>query len=244
LKRNYFILIGLILSSLSFYGIEAVDIVKQIDINNVYKTMKSESDMIITANGKKIVKNMYGYSKGNKNFFIEFTNPDDQGTKYLKKDGNLYVYSPDAEEIIPITGHMLKESIMGSDMSYEDTLENDTIESQYNSRIVEEIEFEGHNVWVLELIGKKKEVSYPKKKLWVDKTNFTVWKTELYALSGTLLKEERVIEVKKIGERFYPIIIEMKDLLRKNSSTVFKHKKLELDVKIPENVFSIKNLEK
>jgi hypothetical protein len=31
-----------------------------------------------------------------------------------------------------ISGHMLKESMMGSDMSYEDTINNETLESRYD----------------------------------------------------------------------------------------------------------------
>jgi outer membrane lipoprotein-sorting protein len=139
---------------------------------------------------------------------------------------------------------MLKESMMGSDMSYEDTINNDTLESQYDAKIAEETQYEGKDVWVLELNGKKKTLSYPKQKMWVDKSNYTVWKAEKFALSGTKLKEEKVLEYKKIGERYYPVNIEMRDLLRKNSLTVMKYNKIELDVKIPENMFSLKNLEK
>ena len=75
---------------------------------------------------------------------MEFTNFDDEGTKYLKKDGNLYVYTEELEEVMPITGHMLKESMMGSDMSYEDTVNNDTLSSQYTATIVDEgVEYDG-----------------------------------------------------------------------------------------------------
>jgi outer membrane lipoprotein-sorting protein len=244
MKKYLMILIGMIFTSLSFFAAEAIDILRRIDTNEVYSSIKYEGEMTITANGKKFVKSFYAYGQGNKNMFCEFTNSDDAGTKYMKKDGNLFVYSPDSEEVIPITGHMLKESMMGSDMSYEDTINNDTLESQYNVAIIEETQYEGKNVWVIELTGKTRTLSYPKKKMWVDKENFTVWKSEFYALSGVLLKEQHVLEYKKIGERYFPINVEMKDLLRKNSMTVFKMNNVQLDVKIPDNMFSLKNLEK
>jgi outer membrane lipoprotein-sorting protein len=243
-KKIIFISIVQFIISLSIFSIEAIDILRKIDINEVYASIKYEAEMIVTANGHKFIKSYYGYGQGSKNMFCEFTNPDDAGTKYLRKEGNLYVYSPDSEEVIPITGHMLKESMMGSDMSYEDTLNNDSYESQYNAVIFEEIHYEGKDVWVLELTGKKTTISYPKQKLWVDKSNFTIWKSELFALSGAKLKEHRTIEIKKIGERYFPLIVEMKDLLRKNSLTTLKMNNVELDIKIPDNIFSLKNLEK
>jgi outer membrane lipoprotein-sorting protein len=223
---------------------DALSIIKKIDANQIYGTIKYEGDMIIYISGKTYKKNFYAYGKGQNTFFCEFTNADDAGTKYLKLNGNLFVYSPDAEEIIPVVGHMLKESVMGSDMSYEDTINNDTLESQYNPTIVGEDEFNGNKVWVLELTGKKKTISYPKRKIWVSKENYLPLKTEYYALSGAILKEETIIEYKKIGNRIFPTVSEMRDLLRKNSKTVFKMNNVELDVKLPDNIFSMQSLEK
>jgi len=189
-----------------------------------------------------MLKLFFAYGQGTKNSFIEFTNQDDAGTKYLKTEGKLFIYSPDSEEVIPITGHMLKESMMGSDMSYEDTIDNDTLESRYNAKILKEEEYLGKMCFVLELIAKKKTESYPKQIIWVDKENFNGLKAELFALSGAKLKEQKILEVKKIGNRFFPILTEVRDLLRKNSKTTFKMNSVELDIKIPSNTFTLKNL--
>jgi outer membrane lipoprotein-sorting protein len=129
-------------------------------------------------------------------------------------------------------------------MSYEDTLNNETLEAQYNSTLVGEEEINGKQCYVLELIGKKKTIQYPKQKIWVDKETDTAVKIELYALSGAKIKEETILEVKRIGNRYFAVNSEMKDLLRKNSKTVFKMNKVELDVKLPDNIFSMKSLEK
>lgn len=233
-----------LLIGLDAFTQNALSIIKKVDANQVYGTIKYDGDMTIYISGKIYTKTFYAYGKGQRTFFCEFTNHDDAGTKYLKLDGNLYVYSPDSEEIIPITGHMLKESVMGSDMSYEDTINNDTLESQYNPTIVEESEFNGNKVWVIELIGKKKTLSYPKRKMWVSKENYLPLKTEYYALSGSKLKEETILEVKKIGERFFPVVSEMRDLLRKNSKTVFKMNSVELDIQLPKNIFTMQNLQR
>lgn len=243
MKMRVFIYLFLVIQ-LCLFGIEPVDILRKIDKNETYSTIKYEGEMLIRLSGKEYKKSFYSYAKGLKNSFIEFTNPDDAGTKYLKKDGNLFVYSPDSEEVMPITGHMLKESIMGSDMSYEDTINNDTLESRYVPKIVEETEFDGKSVWVVELIAKKKTESYPKQKMWVDKETFSVIKAELFALSGAKLKESRNYGFKKIGDKYFPVESEMRDLLRKDSKTIFKMNKVEMDIDIPDSVFSLKNLER
>ena len=41
------------------------------------------------------------------NSLIEFTNPRDRGTKYLKRGDELWMFFPDAEDLVRISGHML-----------------------------------------------------------------------------------------------------------------------------------------
>ena len=223
---------------------DAASIIRRLDSNEVYTTLQSDAEFYIQYGGKQIVKSFTMYAKGDQNSFVEFTNPEDAGTKMLKKDGKLFLYSPDSEEVIPITGHLLKESMMGSDLSYEDTVANDTLESLYNARILEQSAYEGQPCWVLELTGKKKTISYPKLRMWVDKESFIPLKTERYALSGALLKEELVLETKNIGGRIFPVKVEVRDLLRRNSRTVFTFTNTKLDVPIAESLFSLRNLQR
>lgn len=220
------------------------EILEKIDRNEIYESIRYQGEMNIYLSGKVYEKTFSAYAKGEKNNFMVFTNPDDAGTKYLKKEGNLFVYSPDAEEIMPITGHMLKESIMGSDMSYEDTINNDGLAVRYTPEFLEDAVYNGIETWVLELKAKKRTESYPKQVIWVAKDTYSILKSEMYALSGAKLKEMRNIRIEKIGSRHFPVEVEMVDLLRKNSKTVLKMDKIELDVSIPDSMFSFKNLER
>jgi outer membrane lipoprotein-sorting protein len=240
-------ILALCAGSLFVFGLEAQDaasIVRRLDSNEVYATLRSDAEFFIQYGGKRIVKSFTMYARGDKDSFVEFTNPEDAGTKMLKKDGKLFLYSPDAEEVIPITGHLLKESLMGSDLSYEDTVANDTLESLYNASILEESAYAGKPCWVLELIGKKKTISYPKLRMWVEKSSCIPLKTERYALSGALLKEERVLETRDIGGRLFPVKVEVRDLLRKDSKTTFTFTNTRLDAPMPDSLFSMRNLQR
>jgi len=242
--KNIFLFLILAIFNSMFFGQDPNTILKKIDNNQVYESIKYEGEMIIYISGKKYIKVFKTLARGNKEFFTEFLNQDDLGTKYLKIDGTLYVYSQDLEDVMQITGHMLKESVMGSDLSYEDMTENNTLSSQYNAKIIEETTYEGKNVWVLELTGKTKTISYPKRILWVEKELYLPLKEELYSLSGTVLKENKIVRYEKIKDKNFPIEIETRDLLRKNTKTQFIMKSIELDVKIPDSVFSLKNLKR
>lgn len=239
--------ITIILFIMSLAVINAMDpiqILNRIDRNEVYDSIRFEGEMLIRLSGREYLKTFTSYAKGSQFSFMEFTNPDDAGTRYLKREGKLFVYSPDTESVMPITGHMLKESIMGSDMSYEDTINNDTLNERYNAKIIEETEIDGKKVWVLELNAKRKTESYPKQIMWVDKETFSVLKSELFALSGAKLKEMRNLNFQKFGDRYFPTEIEMRDLLRRDSKTVFRMSKIEMNVNIPDSMFSLRNLER
>ena len=222
----------------------AAELLRRIDDNEIYKTIEYEGEMIIEYQNRRNVKVMKAWAKGDTDSFIEFTNPEDRGTKYLKKGARLYVYSPDTEEVMLISGHMLKESMMGSDLSYEDTINNDTLSSRYNPTLAGSEQWAGRDCWVLDLAAKKRTESYPRQKIWIDKENGDAMHTEYYALSGAKLKEFTLLKVEVIAGRRFPVEYEMKDLLRKNSKTTFVMKNVVMDKPIADSVFSQRNLER
>jgi outer membrane lipoprotein-sorting protein len=222
----------------------AAELLRRVDDNEVFTTLQYEGDMIIEYQGRRYVKTMKAWSRQNSDSFIEFTNPEDRGTKYLKKAGRLYVYSPDTEEVTLISGHMLKESMMGSDLSYEDTIENEKLSVRYDPVITGSETWSGRDCWVLELTAKKRTESYPKRRLWIDKATGDCLHYELYALSGAKLKEYTLIRVQAFGSRRFPVESEMRDLLRQGSRTVFVMRSLVMDQPIADSVFSQRNLER
>jgi hypothetical protein len=222
----------------------AAELLRKVDDNEIYTTIEYEGEMIIEYQKRRYVKIMKAWAKGDTDSFIEFTNPEDRGTKYLKKGGRLYVYSPDTEEVMLISGHMLKESMMGSDMSYEDTINNDTLTSRYNPTLAGSETWNGQDCWVLDLAAKKRTESYPRQKLWIYKQYGDAAHTEYYALSGAKLKEFSLIKVETISGRRFPTQYEMRDLLRKDSKTTLVMKNVVLDQPIADSVFSQRNLER
>jgi len=222
----------------------AAELLRWVDDNEIYNTIQYDGEMIIEYQNRRYVKTFKGWAKGNTDSFIEFHNPEDRGTKYLKTGGRLYVYSPDTEKVMLISGHMLKESMMGSDMSYEDTIENATLSSRYDPVLGGSETWNGRSAWVLELNAKSRTESYPKRKLWLDQETWDLLHYELFALSGAKLKEYNLIKVEIIGSRRFPVESELRDLLRRGSKTTFVLRNVILDRPIADSVFSQRNLQR
>jgi len=134
--------------------------------------------------------------------------------------------------------------MMGSDMSYEDTINNETLGSRYDPVIIGSEIINGRDSWVLELTARKRTESYPKRKLWIDKENSDLVRYELFALSGVKLKEYSLKRVEVIGGKRFPVEGEMRDLMRRDSRTTFIMRNVVLDRPIADSVFSQRNLER
>ena len=245
--RRYVLLIGLIfiaaVAALS-RNPSAAELLRRVDNNEIFNTIQYEGDIIIEHGGRRFVKTYNAWARGNTHSFMEFTNSEDRGTRYLRRDGRLMVYSPDNEGVMLISGHMLRESMMGSDMSYEDALDNDTLSSRYTPVLMGSEVINGRDCWVLELNALRRTESYPKRKLWIDKENSDLLRYEMFALSGAKLKEYNLRRVEVIGGRRFPVEGEMRDLLRRDSRTVFVMRNVVLDRPIADSVFSMRNLER
>jgi outer membrane lipoprotein-sorting protein len=244
--RNIAIMFVMCISAVSLFAQtpNAAELLSRVDNNEIFSTIEYEGEMIIEYQNRRYVKSMKAWAKENSDSFIEFFNPEDRGTKYLKKGGRLYVYTPDKEGITLISGHMLKESMRGSDMSYEDTIDNATLSSRYTPALLGEETLNGKQAWVLELSAKNRSESYPKRKLWIDIETGDLLRYELFALSGAVLKEYNLLKVEVIGTKRFPVESEIRDLLRRGSRTVVVMKNVVLDKPIPDSVFSQRNLER
>jgi len=220
----------------------AEEIINKRDDNEYITSFKAEAEMIIVSGSRMITKAMLILSD-KKNALVEFTNPQDRGTKFLKREDNLWMFFPDAEEIIKISGHMLKQGMMGSDFSYQDIMESDKLTDLYNFEIIREDEIEGRICYVLEGIAKEGvKVSYYRRISWVDKERFVGLKEELYTQSGRILKETRINEIKEIEGRWIPIDSVMENKLRKNTYTEFKITEIDFNPEIPEGTFALQSL--
>ena len=100
----------------------------------------------------------------------------------LKLKDQLWIYSPTTDRTIQITGHMLRQAVMGSDMSYEDLMEDSKLLNHYDAVVTGSEKVNEDDCWVVELTAFDPEVTYQGKKLWVDKARYIPLKEEMFAM--------------------------------------------------------------
>ena len=220
--------------------INADNIMKAIDKNLNAESRIITSKMVVRGRRSSRTIKSKSWVVGTNLAFTEYLSPPrEAGTKMLKLGEKLYTYSPQTDRVIQISGHMLRQSVMGSDMSYNDMMEDRPMEELYKATIEGSAKVDGRDHWIIVLDAKVKGLSYPKRRSWVDKEYLLPIKEELYAKSGKLLKTASLEGIKRIQGRWFPSKFVYKDELKRNSKgTEWIIDNIEFNKKIPDSRFS------
>lgn len=213
---------------------------------NMWASTKYIEGRLIIDNGRRVrTLSMNSWMEGVIKSYSYYKAPArERGTKMLKLDKKLWMYTPHTDRKILIAGHLLRQSMMGSDLSYEDMMEDEKISEAYVGTIDGEEELEGIQTLVMTLKAKKKTKTYQTLKVWIDPTKNTVLKEEAYAKSGKLLKLISFKEYRKIGQRLFPRKIIFRDMLKENTKTTYMFDKIQFDIDIPAKYFSQRMLKR
>ncbi|HEY7170779.1 MAG TPA: outer membrane lipoprotein-sorting protein [Vicinamibacterales bacterium] len=224
----------------------AESILKKIDENQVAGSRITVYEMTIRSRRGSRTMKAKSWVEGIDRAFTEYLEPPrDAGTKMLKVRDQLWTYSPSTDRTIQIAGHMLRQSVMGSDLSYEDLMEDPKLQNLYTATVVGEETLLQRPCWVLELKARPgAEPSYHSRKVWVDKDRYLPLKEERYATSGKLLKTTEVTSMRQFQQRWVAEKAVFKDALKNDGGTEFTVVSVEFDAKIPDSVFSQASLRK
>ena len=222
------------------------DIIKAMDNNLNAKSRVLTSRMIVHGRRSSRTIESRNWVIGTDQAFTEYLSPPrEAGTKMLKLGDKLWTYSPQTDRVIQISGHMLRQSVMGSDMSYNDMMEDRPMEELYEATLEGSIMIDGRDHWIMVLEARVKGLSYPKRRAWIDKEYLLPTKEELYAKSGKLLKTSTMEGIKRVQGRWFPSRFVFKDELKRNSKgTEWVIDDIKFDVDIPDSRFSKSKLRK
>jgi len=236
--RPLVLLLGIPIASM-MQGPSGDEILMRVDRNMFTDRKISESRMIIHGQRDTRTVGSKSWQRGTSESYTEFLAPArDKGTKMLKLKDMLWEYSPSTDRTIMISGHMLRQSVMGSDLSYEDMMEDPHLPDIYSATIASGEVIDGRECWVLDLKAKKEDIAYDHRRAWVDKERYLVLRENLYARSGKLLKTADVREVMHVHDHWLAKIVVYRDVLKEGDGTEFHIDNVTMDADIPDYLFS------
>jgi outer membrane lipoprotein-sorting protein len=220
--------------------VDGDSILAKVDDNIGSRNKQIEASMVIS--GRRGTRNISSRSwiEGTDRSFTEYLDPPrERGTKMLKLEDQLWTYSPGTDRTIRISGHMLRQSVMGSDLSYEDLMEDPKLHEIYQAAVAGVDTVLDRSCWVLELTATgEKDVAYHQRRVWVDRERYLLLKENRFAKSGKLLKTTDVLSFAEIEGRWVATRVVFRDALKSGGGTEFVLKTMRFDVDIPPQLFS------
>ena len=214
-------------------------VLERIDENLTSENRIFKAKMIVHGRRGSRTMEFMAWTQGEEKSFTEYLAPArEKGTKMLKLEDKLWMYSPSTDRIIQISGHMLRQSVMGSDLSYEDMMEDPRLASHYDAVVSGDEMVEDRPCLILTLTARDESTAYHMRRIWVDRERYIPLREELYAKSGKLLKRTQLQALTLIAGRWFPKRIIYKDVLKQGQGTEFVIDDIQFDQPIPDYIFT------
>ena len=220
--------------------LDGKEILERIDQNMAFDHAISVTTMIIHGRRSDRTVTSKSWGRGQEDAFVEYLSPPrEKGKKMLKLGDKIWNYTPEpSDRIITISGHLLRQSVMGSDLSYEDMTESPRLEESYDAVVEGEEDFDDRHCYVVKLTAKTKDIAYHTRRVWVDAEHWLPLKEERYAKRGKLLKKFVITDVFKIKDRWYPKRMVFKDTLSRGKGTEYIVESVDFDTEIPDHLMT------
>ncbi|MFP4364377.1 MAG: outer membrane lipoprotein-sorting protein [Spirochaetia bacterium] len=217
-------------------------IISRMEENQSFSSARFEGRFIIEDRWGTKETEFTAYTNGEENTRIDFTSGEERGQKILRTENEIYLYYPDAEEVIRLQGAALRESVMGSDLSYEDIAGDRDLTDEYEITLEGTEQIDGHECYHLRLEANTQQVPYPIQEIWVDTELYVMRKAEYYSLNNRLLKTMEVLEISQQSGYVFPTHYTMVDHMKRNSSTEFIIESIDLNARFDRGTFSLEDL--
>jgi len=218
----------------------ADEILKKVDENMVMDEAITRTKMVIHGRTRSRTITAKSWVQGEENALVEYLSPPrEQGKKMLKSEDKIWIYTPEpTDRIITISGHLLRQSVMGSDLSYEDITDNSSLIENYAATLLDDETIMNRACWVMELVATTEDIAYYKRKIWIDKERYLPLREERYAKGGKLLKTTKITEAFRQDGHWVPKQMIFKDELSKGKGTEYIIESIDFNVDIPEYYFT------
>ena len=232
----------LVMSSVPLGALTGAEIIERLERNERHSSVHSTGSLQISDRFGTRTKTFVSTAVGDDRSLLEFTNPEEAGQKILRLEDEIYLYFPEAEEVIHLQGAALRENVLGSDFSYEDMTGAGSLLDDYEVELEGTEEIDGHDSYRLRLSARRRDVVYPVQVVWIDAEQFVTRRVEQFSQRGRPLKQMSISDYRKVGDKLIPVRLEMSDLMKKESSTVFLIDAIEVDMAVDESLFSLEEL--
>ncbi len=228
---------------------DARQIVEESQRRGRANSQRYEGSLEVTGANGKVSRKSWNYvrtgSYGNSKAIIRFTSPAEvKGVALLivnhpDRASDQWMWTPAIGRDRRIALQDRSTRFFGTDFSFEDLEERDV--DQYDYSMQGEEAVDGAPCWKIESRPRKGKTSqYTRSVVWIRKDNYVAARYENY-IKDALARRLRQSRIENIQGIWTPRLLEMTDL-RRNSRTALSFEKLEYNVPMNDNDFTVQAL--
>jgi outer membrane lipoprotein-sorting protein len=187
---------------------------------------------------------MKSWSLGDDFSLILVTAPvRDEGTAFLKRKNEIWNYVPSIDRTVKMPPSMMSQSWMGSDFSNDDLVQGSSTVDDYNHRFMGKETIDGVETYKIELKPlPETPVVYDKIYYWISSGSYLPVKVENYDEFGDLVSTIHFRDVKNMGGRNIPTVMEMIPHGHRGHKTIIRTHKADYNIQLNESFFTQQNM--
>ena len=232
--------------SLSITWATEVDVNKLIrEVDRMYRSNTSYAEFemeIVTPHWQRTMA-MDAWSEGMEKTFIRIKTPlKEKGTATLRVENEMWNYLPKTDKVIKIPPSMMMGSWMGADFTNDDLVKESSLFHDYTYELID-VDSAQDKLYYINCIPREDlAVVWGNIVIAVNKADsLPVWQ-KYYDEKGELMRVMAYSDVKMLGGRRIPAVMEVIPEHKEGHKTVIRYLRTEFDVPLNEDTFTLRNL--
>lgn len=222
---------------------DARDIIRRAMDHYRGQTSYSEMTMTIHRPGWERSMSMRAWSAGDDHTLVRVIEPArDAGNATLTLDNNMWTFSPKINRVIKVPSSMMGQNWMGSDFSNRDISKDTTIIDEYDHRLLETRESDGHTAWVIQSVPHEDAAVVWGREVLVVRDDWVLLEQQFWDQDGELVKTLKTEEIASMGGREVASRMRMVRADNPGDWTEVATAAVEFNLEIPAGMFTLSNL--
>jgi outer membrane lipoprotein-sorting protein len=210
-----------------------------------WRGLSSYSEMTMTIHRPDWQRSMsmHSWTRGEKTTLVRVTEPKkDAGNGTLTRDNSMWTYTPKVNRIIKVPSSMMSQSWMGSDFTNKDISKSTDIIDQYDHRLLETRQQDGHTLYVIESVPHEDAAVVWGREVLVIRDDYVLLEQQFWDQDNLLVKTMKALEIRELGGRTVASIIRMGKQDKPDEWTEMSVQDIEFDVALDDSLFTLSSL--
>lgn len=246
MTRNLLTVLTILLLPLFAPAQNATEIIRRADEKMRGESSYAELKMTIVRPSWSREVEMKSWSLGTDYALILITAPArDQGMATLKRDKEIWNWQPSIDRVIKLPPSMMLQSWMGSDFTNDDLVQESSIVTDYEHRLLGRDTIEGRACYRIGLTPKPDApVVWGRILSWISVDEYLQLRTEFYDEDDYLVNTMYGKEIKEMDGRLLPSVMEMIPADEEGHKTIITYQDIDFGVDLSKSFFSIQNMKR